>query len=84
MILDEIGEYLSGLSAEVRGKISGDLESLEKGETETLLIKQFRIIFFRLEGSIYVIDVFKKQSKKTPLRIIERAEKIYRKIIELS
>ena len=51
MILDEIGEYLSGLSAEVRGKISGDLESLEKGETETLLIKQFRIIFFRLEGS---------------------------------
>lgn len=35
------------------------------------------IVFFRLDDTIYAVDIFKKQSRKTPPRIIKRAIKIY-------
>lgn len=49
-----------------------------RGRIKELVIKQYRIIFFREKLTIYVIDIFRKQSKKTPQRIIQRAEKIYK------
>lgn len=94
VILDDVLDFLKSLSREEDAKIMAHLKSLElnqtegltikplKGKIKELVVKQNRIIFFRIGDTGYVVDVFKKQSKKTPKRIIERAEKIYRNIDE--
>lgn len=94
VILDDVLDFLKSLSREEDAKIMAHLKSLELNQTEGLIIKplkrkvkelivkQNRIVFFRIGDTGYVVDAFKKQSKKTPERIIERAEKIYRSIDE--
>lgn len=91
-ILDEVTNFLESLSENDAAKILAHLKSLEANQTEGLIIKslkgkikelivrQYRIIFFRIGEKGYAVDAFKKQSKKTPKRIIERAEKIYRDV----
>ena len=91
-ILGTFTKFLDGLSAGDSGKIYAHLKSLERDQTEGLtikplkgkiqeiVVKQYRIVFFRIGATGYVVDAFRKQSKKTPKRIIERAEKIYRDI----
>ena len=48
------------------------------GKVKEIIVKQYRVVFFTIGTTGYVVDVFKKQSRKTPKRIIERAERIYR------
>jgi phage-related protein len=95
IVLGDALEYIKALNGDVRAKISADIKRLETGKTEGLLIKplkwkimelsvkQYRIIYFRTPTAICVVDVFKKQSRKTPLRFIKRAEKIYKKLNNL-
>ena len=96
VVLDVISEFINQLEPGVSAKIYGAFKYLRAGEVRPLLIKplkgeimelsvkQYRIIFFRAAMFIYVIDVFKKQSEKTPIKIIRRAEKRYQKIILLT
>ncbi len=91
-VLDDVNYFLDKIPDDDAAKILAHLKSLEANQTEGLVIKtltgkikelvvgQYRIVFFVLGGKGFAIDVFKKQSKKTPLRIIERAEKIYHDI----
>ena len=91
-VLSTVQNFIDCLGPEDSAEVRAQLETLEKGSTEKLMIKtlrgktkeliikQYRIVFFRRETMMYVVDAFKKQSKKTPLRIIERAEKIYKQI----
>ena len=95
VILDDVIVFIDACALEDSAKIFAELNFLEMGRTEVLLIeplkgkimelsvKRYRIVFCKVGATIYVIDVFKKQSAKTPLRIIEQAEKIYRKIIQM-
>jgi phage-related protein len=92
IVLSEVQKFINTIRSKDSGKIKTALEFLEARKTEALLIKQlkgkivelsikqYRVIFFEINSTIYVIDIFKKQSRKTPLRIIERAENIYKKI----
>ncbi len=89
-ILEDVRKFLDRLKDDDSAKILAHLKSLEESHTEGLLIKtlkdkikeivvrQYRIIFFNIGGTIYIVDAFKKQSQKTPKRIIEKAEKIYK------
>jgi phage-related protein len=91
-IFDEVSRFLDSIPEEHSAKILAHLNVLQEHHTEGLLIKplkgkvmelvvqQYRIIFFRIGATGYVIDAFKKQSRKTPKRSIERAEKIYKSI----
>jgi len=91
-ILNDVTNFLDGLSEDDAAKIFAHLKSLEsnqiegliikplKGKIKELIVRQYRIIFFRIGEKGYAVDAFKKQSQKTPRRIIERAEKIYRDI----
>lgn len=92
VILDEVAEFVDKLSPDNSAKILAGLRFLELNRTEVLsikplkhkimelVIKQYRVIFFRFDAKIYVVEIFKKQSQKTPQRIIERAERIHRNI----
>lgn len=89
-VLDTVIEFLESLSADDAAKMAAHLKSLEmdqtegltikplKGKVKEIVVKQYRIVFFRIGTRGYVVDAFRKQSKKTPKRIIERAERIYR------
>ncbi|MBI4085721.1 MAG: type II toxin-antitoxin system RelE/ParE family toxin [Candidatus Liptonbacteria bacterium] len=91
-ILSNVSKFLEGLSREDDAKIAAHLKSLAmdqtdglaikplKGKIKELIVRQYRIVFFKIGDSGYVVDVFRKQSKKTPKRTIERAERIYRDI----
>jgi phage-related protein len=93
VILDDVRVFINKLSPLDSAKILAELKFLEMNRTEVLIIKplkgkimelsvrQYRIIFCKTGSMIYVINGFKKQSKKTPLRVIEQAEKVYREII---
>lgn len=90
ILLSKVEDFIDILSDEDSAKILSHLRFLETGKTEALEIKplkdkireliinQYRIIFFAIGDNIYAVDSFKKQSQKTPKRIIERAEKIYK------
>lgn len=89
-ILDNVSKFIERLPEDDSAKILAHLKSLEENHTEGLLIKtlkgrikeivvrQYRITFFNIGTTIYVVDAFKKQSQKTPKRIIEKAERIYK------
>ncbi len=91
-IFDAVHRFLDSISVEDSAKIVAHLKSLQDGHTEGLTIKplkgkikelvvrQYRIIFFFTGDAGYAVAAFKKQSKKTPKRVIEHAEKIYKDI----
>ena len=89
-ILEDVREFIERLKQDDSAKILAHLKSIEENLTEGLIIKtlkgrikeiivrQYRVIFFNIGATAYVVDAFKKQSQKTPKRIIENAEKIYK------
>ncbi|MDO8469798.1 MAG: type II toxin-antitoxin system RelE/ParE family toxin [bacterium] len=91
-ILDDTSDFLERIPEDDTAKIIAHLKSLQENRTEGLLIKplkgkiremvvkQYRIVFFFVGSTGYVVDAFRKKSQKTPKRIIERAEKIYKDI----
>lgn len=92
-IFDDVSDFLSKIPEDGSAKILAHLKSLQENRTEGLtikplkgkikeiLVRQYRVIFFSIGTTGYVVDAFKKQSRKTPKRIIERAEKIYKDIV---
>lgn len=91
-ILSDVTEFLNGLSDKLAAKIYANLKNLEENRTAGMLVKplkgpimelsvkQYRIVFFRKASRIYFVRAFKKQSQKTPKRIIDYAESIYGKV----
>lgn len=59
----------------------GDFKSVYvkklRGSIGELIVQRYRIIFFIKNSRIWIVDAFIKKSKKTPVRVIEKAEKIY-------
>lgn len=91
-IFTDVTDFLDKIPEDDAAKILAYLKSLEENHTEGLIIKplkgkikeivvrQYRVIFFWMGTTGYVVNAFRKQSKKTPKRIIEQAEKIYKDI----
>lgn len=91
-IFDAVADFLDKIPDDDSAKILAHLKSLEENRTEGLIIKQlkgkikeivvrqYRIVFFTIGTQGYIVDAFRKQSKKTPKRIIEQGERIYKSI----
>ena len=85
-------DFIDALPEEDRANVRAHLESLRlsekkrlliktlKGKIKELIVQQYRIVFVIIGETIFITDVFKKQSQKTPKRIIAHAEKIYQHI----
>ena len=94
--LDAASDFIDSLSIEDRTKIKASLQSVIlnqtagliiktlKGKIKELIVNQYRIVFFIWGNTCYVVDMFKKQSAKTPKRIIDRAEKIYQCVLKIN
>ncbi|MGC9599612.1 MAG: type II toxin-antitoxin system RelE/ParE family toxin [Minisyncoccia bacterium] len=93
--LHDFYRALSDLPVHEKDKIYAHLTLLREGEVGALTIKtlrggiqelivhRYRLIFFKSGEAIYFVSLFKKQSQKTPLRIIRKAEAIYKTFKQL-
>lgn len=93
--LSEVAKFISSLPDEDSAKILAYLKSLETGRTgglvtkplkkkvRELIVSNYRMVFFVVDETIYVVDAFRKKSQKTPVRVIERAEQILRTVEQM-
>jgi phage-related protein len=88
-LLSTVLKTLESIPTEEQARIIAHVKTLEenpkdlvvkklKGKIQELIVRQYRIVFCIKDTDIYVIDLFKKQSKKTPKRVIEHAVQILR------
>ncbi len=95
VFLDTVEKFIHTLSVADQAKIaahavvmrSGDFKSVRikqlKGPIAELIVKQYRLIFFKNKKVIYFVGAFIKKSTKTPLREIRHAEEIYKSICNI-
>ncbi len=86
---DSVTEFLEELPRNDAAKILAGVSKLEQGDFQSsyiktlrgplkeLIVKQYRVIFFIHEHSIFLVCAFRKKSKKTPRGEIEYAEHVY-------
>lgn len=91
-ILEKVEMFLRSVPAKDRAKILVVITLMSTGPTETVItrqisglirelkVKQYRILYFQHERSLYFIGGFTKKSQKTPLREIETAKQIQKLI----
>ena len=92
-ILDKVEVFLSSVPSRDRAKILAAITMMKEGPTETVItrqisgsirelkVKQYRILYFQHEHSLYFVGGFTKKSQKTPLREIENAKQIQKLIL---
>ncbi len=77
----------SKVEKNVRVMQAGDLYSPRtktlRGPIRELIVKEYRILFFVHEHTIYFVRAFRKKSAKTPKQEIEYAERIYKLITKI-
>ncbi len=73
----ESARIYSHLDALEDNEVMGLVIKTLRGKVQELVVRQYRVVFFRIDGDIHVRAVFKKQSRKTPRHIIEKASKDY-------
>ncbi len=77
-------KIISSISALTYGKYKSILVKTLRSPIKELVIKQYRFIFFIDKNKIYFIGAFIKKSNKTPTKEIEKAQKIYQRILEIN
>lgn len=85
----EAVEFLEQLHDTDKAKILANIKTMEtdfddvhtkllRSPIRELVVKKYRILFFIKKNVIYFVLGFIKRSQKTPMREIEKAEKVYR------
>jgi phage-related protein len=92
ILFSEVRKYLDGISEQDSVKVLAGIRALEaglvtsirtkplRGKIRELIVKMHRVVYFGVSSALYFVDAFLKKSDKTPERIIQRAETIYREI----
>lgn len=85
-VLDRAKMFAASLPENDREKISATISALGEVRFEMLYIKTlrepirevrvgwYRIVFFQKEATVYITDIFRKTSKKTPKEYITHAQ----------
>lgn len=93
-IIDKVKVFLDSCPSSDRAKILAAITVMKTGTIEMVVtrqisgsirelkVKQYRILYFQYEGTLYFIGGFTKKSQKTPLREIENAKQIRKLIVQ--
>lgn len=88
-----VTNFLRELSKNDRAKILAGISKMEQGDfrsayvktlrgaVQELIVKQYRVLFFIHEDSIYLVRAFRKKSMKAPMGEIEHVERVHRMFI---
>lgn len=89
-IFRKVTEFVDGLTHADKAKVTASIKIMEmggfdsvyiktlKGAIKELIVKNYRLVFFIHEHTIYLVSAFVKKTQKTPPREINNAEKIYK------
>jgi len=92
ILFSGVRKYLDSISEQDSVKVLAGIRALEaglvdsiktkplRGKVRELVVKMHRVVYFGVNSVLYFVDAFLKKSNKTPERIIQRAEAIYREI----
>lgn len=92
IFLDDVAEFIQELTPADQAKVAANVVMMCEGDFASvrikqldgpifeLIIRQYRFVFFRKEGTIYFVGAFMKKSAKTPLREIQHARNIFKTI----
>jgi len=93
-ILDKVKAFLDSVPSQDHAKITAAITIMKTGPAEVVVtrqisgsirelkVKQYRVLYFQHERSIYFVGGFTKKSQKTPLREIENAKQIQKIVIQ--
>lgn len=92
IFLDAVSGFIQSLPSADQAKIAANTVMLRSGNFASvrikqldgpiyeLIVKQYRLIFFRKKMTIYIVGAFVKKSTKTPLREIRHAQDIFKNL----
>jgi phage-related protein len=90
LILSRAEEYIDKIPPKEKASLLASINALARGDNDVVETKQLdgpirelivgnhRVTYFGLSGSLYVIEGFRKKSKKTPKTKIDFAKNIYK------
>ena len=89
-LMSKVEQFVNELPRGQRGAIFADVAEMETGNfqrvrTKTLksavrelIVGDYRLIFFIRNNTIYITSIFRKKSRKTPKKEIEKALQLYK------
>jgi phage-related protein len=93
LLTEKAKKYISSLTPKHQARLKGHIDLLAeqqydfietkplRGKVREILVGGYRAIYFTIENVIFVVDIFKKSTQKTPPKRIEHAEKLYRSVL---
>ncbi len=91
-VFEDVSDFLKRIPEDDAARILAHLKSFQencveglfiktlRGKIKEIVVKNYRIVFFSIGSTGYIVDAFRKKSQKTPKRIIEQAENIYKNL----
>jgi phage-related protein len=91
-VLDSVEKHLGSLKLSDEAKIRAAMGVMRrgtfsavhtkpvKGKIRELIVRQFRLLYFLKDKTLYFVSMFVKKTAKTPKHEIEYAEKIFKVI----
>jgi len=94
VFLDKVKTFIKNLREGEQGKIAAQVQMMCDGEfglvyirpirspIKELIVDKYRFLFFMEKQFIYFVHAFIKKTQKTPIREIEYAERVYKKLTQ--
>ncbi|MBM3261423.1 hypothetical protein FJY93_03305 [Candidatus Kaiserbacteria bacterium] len=90
LFLASVKDFIAKLSITNQAKVAAAISMMGTGEfgfvytkklkgpVNELIIKSYRFVYYIKRDEIYFVNAFIKKSAKTPKRVIEHAEKLFK------
>lgn len=93
-ILDKVASFIEGLNVSDQAKVMAAIRVLKSGDFELvytkqiagpvreLKVRQYRVLYFIHEHTLYFVGGFTKKSAKTPKQEIDNAQQLHKLITQ--
>ncbi|MBI5004100.1 type II toxin-antitoxin system RelE/ParE family toxin [Candidatus Kaiserbacteria bacterium] len=90
LFLASVKDFIAKLSITNQAKVAAAINMMVNGEfgsvytkklkgpVHELIVKSYRFVYYIKGNEIYFVNAFVKKSAKTPKRVIEHAEKLFK------
>ncbi len=91
-VLSRSNDYILTLSEAERAKVLAHMTFMKEGDfvnittkkldgpIRELIVKQHRLIYFKMNSVLYFVSAFKKQSAKTPKVELDYAKEVFKMV----
>jgi len=92
LYVEKAEKYISLLTSKHQAKLKRHIDFLAeqryefietkilRGKIREIIVGGYRVIYFIVSNKVFIVDIFKKSTQKTPKKRIEYAEVEYKKV----